>query len=117
MAGGVDHGQAERAVLGRVMDALCEPIWPGQRRQPSPPFLVGAVQQHPGINRPAVQFIRRAHAQQHDRVVRYRLQKGADQLPVGGPGVAMAGDLPPGQRGRGRHESIPVQHHMVRHLR
>lgn len=112
--GSVDHRQAEGAMPLRIVDALGDAIQTGLLAQSLAPLLVGAIQQHPGIDRPARQFIGRAHGKEDHRQVGYRRHDGADQLPVGEPGFAMLGDLPSGQRGRGRHEGVPVQHHMGR---
>jgi hypothetical protein len=91
--GGVDHRQDERAILLRIMDAFGEAIRAGLLSQPLAPILVGTVQQQPGTDRPVRQLIGRAHGKEHDRQVGHRRHDGADQLPVGGPGLRVLGDL------------------------
>ena len=76
-------------------------------------FLVRAVQQHPCVDRPVLEFIGCADTQQHDWQVCDCADNGVNELTVGGPGPGVLRDPLPGQGGGGFHEFVPVQDGMA----
>ena len=113
-AGRIDHRQAELPVFAPVADSVRQALRIGVVAKAPLSLLVCAVQQHPRIDRPVVEFIGRAHARQHDWQVCHRADNCVNEFAVGGPGLGIVRYLPPGQGGGGSHERIPVQDSVAR---
>jgi hypothetical protein len=109
----VDHAESQLSVPCRISESVLNISSVEIDQKATPPFLVGAVEQHPGIDRPPGQFIGSAHAQDDEWRRMDAVDDRSEQSNVTGPDTRITSYIAAREFTRGTHVRIPVENHKI----